>query len=194
MAGSCSARATALTARSGGGKSASPAPTSIRSTPCSINRRLIAGSSAIGYVGSAPTRLLNPATPNSPRCGQRPSAVSHQQSKADGRWLIADSSNLAPRRRWRRADTMHREELFQLAAYVGPVPDRFRGRRQPLEHRGPIALGDHTPIQQDNGSDIRFGPNQPSESLFQLERRERNEIVGEAIHSRFRETLQPRRG
>src|SRR6266480_1050917 len=58
IAGSCSARVSALTATSGGGKSASPAPTSMRSTPCSISRRLIAGNSAIGYVGNCATRRL----------------------------------------------------------------------------------------------------------------------------------------
>src|SRR5712692_9710277 len=47
MAGSCRARAIASTATAGGGKSASPAPTSITSTPCWIRRRLMAGSSAI---------------------------------------------------------------------------------------------------------------------------------------------------
>src|ERR1041385_7792480 len=58
MVGSCSARVSAFTATSGGGKSASPAPTSMTSTPCSIKRRLIAGSFSIGYVGSCATRLL----------------------------------------------------------------------------------------------------------------------------------------
>src|SRR5690349_24542489 len=58
MVGSCNARTTAFTATSGGGKSASPAPTSMRSTPCSISFRLIAGSSAIGYVGNWAMRLL----------------------------------------------------------------------------------------------------------------------------------------
>src|SRR4029077_2317705 len=54
--------ASASTATSGGAKSASPAPTSITSTPCCTSRRLIAGISAIGYVGSAAKRLLNGVT------------------------------------------------------------------------------------------------------------------------------------
>src|SRR5438309_5578940 len=52
----------AATATRGGGKSASPAPTSIKSTPCWSSRRLIAGNSAIGYPGSAASRLENSVT------------------------------------------------------------------------------------------------------------------------------------
>src|ERR1700730_2611614 len=76
-------------------------------------------------------------------------------------------TNLA--RRNGRADTVHREEFLQLAAYVRPVADRFRRRRQSLEHRRPVAFGNDATIQQHHRTDIRFGADQPPKSLFQLE-------------------------
>src|SRR6267378_8077902 len=194
MAGSCTARVRACTATSGGGKSASPAPTSITSTPCSISRRLIAGSSAIGYVGSALTRWLNPPKPNSPSFWQEAICRRLSAISTDGRRLMADCSNLARPLGNGRADAVQGEELFELPPHVRPVADRFGGRRQAFQHRGPVAFSHHPPVQQDNSADIRFGSYQTPETLFQLERRERNEIVGEAIHPRFGETLQPRRG
>src|SRR5712664_2112225 len=100
------------------------------------------------------------------------------------------STNLAPGHGG--ADAVHREELLQLAPHLRPVADRPRGWRESLEHRGPIVLGDDPPVQQDDRPDVRLGADQPSESLFQLERRKRNEIVGEAVDTRFGETLQPR--
>src|SRR5258706_14490 len=88
--------------------------------------------------------LIRPSpTPLVLRTGHRAQNIS---TRTHSRWLMADSSNLAPRSRRRRDDAVHREELLHLAPDLGPVADRPGRRRQSLEHRGPIALGDDAPI------------------------------------------------
>src|ERR671922_2763564 len=96
--------------------------------------------------------------------------------------------NLAPGNR--AADAMDGKEFLQFAAHVRPIADRFGGGWQAFQHRRPVALRDDSAVQQYYGAHVRLAANQPAKSLFQLERSERHEIVGESVDSRLGETLE----
>src|SRR5207247_1657836 len=91
-------------------------------------------------------------------------------------------------------DAVTREKLLAGVAHALPATDEALRRRQSLEDERAIPLRDDAPIQENYGADVRFAADQPAESLFQLERCVRNEVMAEAVQSLRLEALEPRRG
>src|SRR5207247_5554426 len=176
--------ASASTATSGGAKSASPAPTSITSTPCCTRRRLIAGISAIGYVGSAANRLLNWVTPLSSRGNVR-YANRH-------RYRPLPSSTLLYRPRL-LPNPMPREEILARPQHISPVAHDAGRRGEAIENHRAVAFRDDAPVQQHHSPHIHATADQPTESLLQLQSGIRNEIVRESVQPACLQPLEPRR-
>src|SRR5438552_2509157 len=88
---------------------------------------------------------------------------------------------------------MPREEILTLRENLGPWSDNPLSARQPAQHQGSVAFGQHPAIEQDHDSDVGAAPNQPPEALLELEGRVRQQIAHEAVFALLRQALEPRR-
>src|SRR5437763_2989395 len=85
-----------------------------------------------------------------------------------------------------------REELLAGVPDLLPPPHDARRRGQALQHQLPVPLCDDPPVQQHHGAHVRLAPDQPAESLLQLEGGVGDEIVHEAVQTLRLEPLEPR--
>ena len=71
-----------------------------------------------------------------------------------------------------------------------PMTRSARGR--PLSSSASVPLGDDAAVEQDHDAHVLPAPDQAAESLLQLERRVRQQVVHESVLSLLRQPLESR--
>src|SRR5260370_23386168 len=135
--------------------------------------------------GPGPTRgAAHPATATSPNPStQRLPVISRFLSHVVWSIRVTPSRLGSLRVLHRNADAVLREELFARATDVVPLADRFGRGRQARENRPPVRFRDHAAIQEYHGPHVGARADQAAKSLFQLERRVRQEIVRKPVQA-----------
>src|SRR6266436_5037428 len=86
------------------------------------------------------------------------------------------------------ADAMLREEVLTASPHLRPAPDQGIRSRQTVQDPPPVRLRHRPAVEQQHHPGVGPRPDQPSESLLQLERGQGDEIAREAVDATFLES------